>query len=356
MTAPDATETAVIVPVPAAEPVVAHHRRQFDQAASWGVGAHVTVLYPFVPPALVDDELIARLGQALAGTREFDCIMDRCEWFGTEVVYLEPAPDEPFRHLTSSVWRAFPDYPPYGGVHDTVIPHLTIGETRFGTLEQLKAAEADVTQHLPVKARIDTVRLIAGTAAPDSWHTLHEYRLADCARKQSRYVLIVISGLPGTGKSAVAAAVATELGAVHLSIDPIEDALLGAGLPRSWETGVAAYEAARAAAEQNLALGRTVVVDAVNDSQEARDTWRRGSARAGAELVFVMLTLNDETEHRRRLEKRARSLTHIPAPTWNEVQQRAATYAPWAEDCLHVSAEQPVDQMAREILSRLPNR
>jgi predicted kinase len=89
-------------------------------------------------------------------------------------------------------------------------------------------------------------------------------------------VLIVISGLPGTGKSAVAAAVAGELDGVHLSVDRIEDALLGAGLRRSWETGVAAYEAARAAAEQNLDLGRTVVVDAVNDSEAARNTCAPG--------------------------------------------------------------------------------
>src|SRR3954447_13072767 len=94
---------------------------------------------------------------------------------------------------------------------------------------------------------------------------------APCARHGER-VLIVISGLPGTGKSAVAAVLADRLRAVHLSIDPIEDALLGAGLARSWETGVAAYEAARVMAEGNLTLGRSVVVDAVNDSEPARET------------------------------------------------------------------------------------
>ena len=79
-------------------------------------------------------------------------------------------------------------------------------------------------------------------------------------------MLVVISGLPGTGKSAVATEVAREVGGVHLSIDTVEDALLGAGFPHSWTTGVAAYEAVRSAAEQNLDLGRIVVVDAVNDS------------------------------------------------------------------------------------------
>jgi predicted kinase len=170
-------------------------------------------------------------------------------------------------------------------------------------------------------------------------------------------MLIVVSGLPGTGKSAVAAELAARLGAVHLSIDPIEDALLGAGLPPSWETGVAAYEAARAVAEQNLTRGRTVVVDAVNDSEPARDTWRVGAARAEVRLAFVLLTLDDETEHRRRLEGRVRELAHVPEPSWDDVCARAAAYAPWADGtCLRVSAEGPVDQMVLAVMERLARR
>ena len=168
-------------------------------------------------------------------------------------------------------------------------------------------------------------------------------------------MLIVLSGLPGTGKSAVAAALAAQLGAVQLSVDPVEDALLGAGLPRSWETGVAAYEAVRAAAEQNLALGHTVVVDAVNDSDIARDTWRNAAARTDARLAFVVLTLDDAFEHRRRLTGRVRDLRHLPEPTWDEVRQRAAAYAPWDEYCVLVSAAGPVDQVARAVLDQLPS-
>lgn len=172
--------------------------------------------------------------------------------------------------------------------------------------------------------------------------------------RQSERVLIVVSGLPGTGKSAVAAELAVRLGAVHLSIDRIEDALLGAGLSRSWETGVAAYEAARAVAEQNLDLGRTVVVDAVNDSEPARDTWRLGSTRTGVRLAFVLLTLDDETEHRRRLEGRTRDLVHVREPSWDDVRARAAAYTPWADGtCLRVSAERPVEQLALEVIERL---
>lgn len=170
-------------------------------------------------------------------------------------------------------------------------------------------------------------------------------------------MLIVISGLPGTGKTAVAAALAGRLAAPHLSIDPIEDALLGAGLPRTWETGVAAYEAARVMAEQNLALGARVVVDAVNDSEPARETWRLAVANTGAELAFVLLFLDDMDEHRRRLEHRERRFAHVSEPSWDDVLARAAGYAPWSADaCLRVDAQRPVDDVVHELMNRLPGR
>ena len=52
-----ATETALLVEVPAADAAVARHREILDLAAGWGVPAHLTVLYPFVPPAQLDDDV-----------------------------------------------------------------------------------------------------------------------------------------------------------------------------------------------------------------------------------------------------------------------------------------------------------
>ena len=86
--------------------------------------------------------------------------------------------------------------------------------------------------------------------------------------------LIVISGLPGVGKTSIAEIVAARTRSVHLSIDAVEESILASGLPRGRHVGVAAYEATRAMAEQNLRLGHDVVVDAVNDSAPARDSAR----------------------------------------------------------------------------------
>jgi hypothetical protein len=44
-----AGQTAVIVPVPAAEPMVSRWRARLDSSGAPGMPAHITALYPFVP-------------------------------------------------------------------------------------------------------------------------------------------------------------------------------------------------------------------------------------------------------------------------------------------------------------------
>lgn len=176
-TTSQAPETAVIVPIPAAEFAVAEHRRRFDTSATWGVGAHVSVLYPFAHPAEVDAALIARLGAALRSVTAFDCTFGRCEWFGDDVVWLAPEPAQPFRDLTAAVWSEFPEHPPYAGAHADVVPHLTVGESRRGTRAELKDAETAVSIHLPIRTHVDRVVLIAGTSEPSSWRTVQEFPL-----------------------------------------------------------------------------------------------------------------------------------------------------------------------------------
>jgi predicted kinase len=146
---------------------------------------------------------------------------------------------------------------------------------------------------------------------------------------QAAAMLIVISGLPATGKSTLAAELARRLNAVHLSVDTIEDALLRSGLEPGWTTGVAAYEAVGSAAQQNLSQGLRVVVDAVNDSEAARQVWRRAAERAGVAVRFVLLEPPDSSEHQRRLLVRQRGLEHVPEPSWSQVERRADAYEAW---------------------------
>lgn len=173
-----ATETALIVPVDAADPVVGRHRAVLDRSAAWGVPAHVTVLYPFVAPDRIGADIFEEVRAAVAGVPRFDCVFGRVEWFGQDVAWLAPEPDAPFRTLTRAVCGRFPDHAPYRGAHPDVVPHLTVGSTDAGGLRSLRQAAAEVQATLPVTARIDRVLLIAGTDAPGSWRTLAKFALS----------------------------------------------------------------------------------------------------------------------------------------------------------------------------------
>lgn len=159
----------------------------------------------------------------------------------------------------------------------------------------------------------------------------------------------MISGVPGTGKTTLAEALARRIGAAHLSVDTVEEALRGAGLESGWTTGVAAYEAVRAAAQQNLLLGLTVVVDAVNDSDAARQTWRDAASATGTVVRFVLLRPLPPREHRRRIHGRARALRHVGEPTWEQVLERARTYEEWSDEPIDVSASEPVDLLVSQL-------
>lgn len=80
----------------------------------------------------------------------------------------------------------------------------------------------------------------------------------------SRGMLIVLSGLPGVGKTTIARAVARRLPAAHLRVDAFEARLAhlrGEPVPtETWEF-VAGYELAAAAAADQLAVGLHAVAD-----------------------------------------------------------------------------------------------
>ncbi|MGH9214261.1 MAG: AAA family ATPase [Acidimicrobiales bacterium] len=166
-------------------------------------------------------------------------------------------------------------------------------------------------------------------------------------------MLVVMSGLPGTGKSAIADALGYELGAPVLSVDSIETAIWRCGIAPSFETGVAAYEVAAALAEHQLSLGLTAITDSVSSIEVARDMWRRAASRAGAGLRIIEVICSDGRVHRQRLASRRRDIEGFPEPSWGEVQQRRAEWEAWTEDRLVIDTVRTIDENLADALSFL---
>ena len=142
----------------------------------------------------------------------------------------------------------------------------------------------------------------------------------------TRPALIVFGGLPGTGKTTLARAIARDMAATYLRIDAIEQALRFSGLITG-DIGPAGYVVAYALAESNLKLGRSVVADSVNPIALTRDAWRRVAGEASAAVVEIEVVCSDPVEHRRRVEMRTVDVPGLVPPTWQEVVDR--DYEPW---------------------------
>lgn len=138
-------------------------------------------------------------------------------------------------------------------------------------------------------------------------------------------MLVILGGLPGTGKTTLARTVARELRAVHLRIDSIELALHQAGVSSINDKG---YRIAYTVAEDNLKLGLTVIADSVNPLEIAREAWVDIAKRAGVRAVEIEIVCSDREAHRRRVESRTSDVEGFTRPTWREVIERK--YEPWA--------------------------
>jgi hypothetical protein len=144
-------ETAILLCVPEAEPLVHEWRLKGDPSAAHGVPAHVTLLYPFLPLASIDDGVLAELSWFFRGVDAFPVAFTAVRfWASTGVVWVEPSSDA-LVQLTRALARRWPECPPYAGEipADELIPHLTIVQTEERSLRQ--AAANAVSPGLPFR-------------------------------------------------------------------------------------------------------------------------------------------------------------------------------------------------------------
>lgn len=167
--------TAIVVAFPEAAPVVDVWReRTCSDRPSIGIPAHVTLLFPFVPAEDVDQTIVGDLRALFAGTQRFAVSFRETQrWPG--MVYLAPDPPAPFVQLTEAIVERWPDHPPYEGVHETVVPHLTVA---YGDDSLLAEVAADVVPKLPIDAVVHEALLLEEMEpAWVRWKTRARFRL-----------------------------------------------------------------------------------------------------------------------------------------------------------------------------------
>ena len=165
-------------------------------------------------------------------------------------------------------------------------------------------------------------------------------------------MLIVFTGLPGTGKTTIAKDLAATTGAVYLRIDTIEQAIRNSGA-LAQDVGRSGYMVANELALSNLRIGRTVIVDCVNPVKESRLKWSDIASSSSVPLANIHVICSDITEHQRRVETRTVDILGLVTPTWESVQTHE--YEPWDEppfciDTALITSAQAVAMIVKQFL------
>lgn len=153
-TSSGAAQSALLVPVPEAEPLVGRWRERLDPVAAAGVPAHVTLIVPWVPPSVLGDGHIEALGEVLGEVEPWSFTLAGTGLFGTRVLWLEPQPADGFLRLTERLAAAF-GTPPWAGEFAEVVPHLTVAHAGGGT--ELAEVARRVAPGLPLRCEAKEV-------------------------------------------------------------------------------------------------------------------------------------------------------------------------------------------------------
>lgn len=160
-------------------------------------------------------------------------------------------------------------------------------------------------------------------------------------------MLIVFSGLPGTGKTTLAKTLADSLNAVYLRIDSIEQALRTSGALRG-DVGSSGYEVANIVALDNLKIARTVVADCVNPVLESRTAWADTARTAGCPLLNIEILCSDKRQHQQRVESRVVDVPGLVAPSWQSVQSHE--YEAWGEPTFTIDTAFTSPETAQKLI------
>lgn len=90
-TTPGARRSALIAPVPEAEPLIGPLRGRYDPTAAKGVPAHATVVFPFLAPRAIDAHVLEVLAHVFAGVDAFTVVWKSLSTFPGGIWYLAPS-------------------------------------------------------------------------------------------------------------------------------------------------------------------------------------------------------------------------------------------------------------------------
>ncbi len=147
--------------------------------------------------------------------------------------------------------------------------------------------------------------------------------------------LFIFSGLPGTGKSAIAKELAKAVRATYLQIDTVEQAIRDLC---DFKVEGEGYRLSHRVASDNLKLGNSVIADSCNPIRLTRKEWNEVAINSGANFVNIEIICSNKLEHKHRVKTRSTDVPNLKLPTWEQVQNRE--YHPWESEHIVIDTAQ----------------
>jgi 2'-5' RNA ligase len=160
-------ESAVIVRVSLPDRLD-HLRRRCVADANRGVPGHVTLLYPFIAPAGLVDEVRQTIKAVASSHVPFSFVLSGPKRW-PDTIYAAVAPEQPFLAIHRDLMSAFPTYPIYGRPGFDLIPHVTIADAEY--LDDPEVLDDPSWSDLPVVRQAELLEVIA-ESADGHWRTM----------------------------------------------------------------------------------------------------------------------------------------------------------------------------------------
>jgi DegV family protein with EDD domain len=204
-----------------------------------------------------------------------------------------------------------------------------------------------------------TAQAVSSEAAHISRHTLQkdvttlESSLADPPPRQTQPALVLVSGLPGSGKSHLSRELAKRYPLVHLNTDALRRALFPHPTHGAAESA-RLFSAVHAVVDRLLSRGAGVILDATNLKAAHRRPLYDIAERAEAVLVIVHTEAPPEVA-RHRLESRAKGqdtedASEATVTVYNRMRREAE---PIERQHIRVDTSQQLEPALQEIVRRL---
>jgi predicted kinase len=172
----------------------------------------------------------------------------------------------------------------------------------------------------------------------------------------ARPIVVLVAGVPGTGKSTVAETLGRTLNAPVFSMDWQLGALVVFGVLRSDNSDPMAELMLTSAIARQVTLGMSAIIDATGHTRAERRRWQSITERLGGVFVGVECVCSDEEVQRGRLEGRSRGIPCWPATvSWEHVKRMKELWEPWEEPHLLLdSAVSSPEENLRRVLDLIP--